>query len=49
MLNVDTKVNVRITHHEVGQMLNYLKITGLHVGPIVNFGHAKLEWKRIAL
>jgi len=30
-------------------MLNYLKITGLQVGSIVDFGHAKLEWKRLAL
>ncbi len=46
---VDTKVIESITTHEVGQMLNYLKITGFQVGLIVNFGHAKLEWKRIVL
>jgi len=46
---VDTKVIDRITRHEVGQMLNYLKITGFHIGLIVNFGHAKIEWKRLAL
>jgi len=27
------KVIERIPHHEVEQMLNYLKITGLQVGP----------------
>ena len=30
-------------------ILNYLKITGLKVGLIINFKHAKLEWKRVAL
>ena len=46
---VDSKVVDRITNHEVGQMLNYLKITGLKVGLIINFRRAKLEWKRVAL
>jgi len=44
---VDTKVIDRITSHEIGQMLNYLKITGLKVGAILNFRNAKLEWKRV--
>ena len=46
---VDAKVIDRITDHEIGQMLNYLKLTGLKVGLIINFKHAKLEWKRIVL
>jgi GxxExxY protein len=46
---VDTKVIDRITDHERGLMLNYLRIPGLHVGVILNFKHAKLEWERIAL
>ena len=46
---VDTKVIERITDHERGLMLNYLRITGLRVGVIVNFKHRKLEWERIAL
>ena len=46
---VDTKVIDRITDHELGQMLNYLKITGLHVGLILNFKRSKLEWKRVVL
>jgi len=46
-LVVDTKVIERITDHELGQMMNYLKITGLRVGLILNFKRAKLEWKRI--
>ncbi len=40
---VDTKVIDRITNHEQGQILNYLKITGLKVGVILNFRHSKLE------
>ncbi|MCH8474883.1 MAG: GxxExxY protein [Opitutales bacterium] len=46
---VDTKTIERITDHEKGQMLNYLKITGLRIGLILNFKHAKLEWLRLAL
>lgn len=46
---VDTKVIERITNHERGLMLNYLRITGLRVGVILNFKHAKLEWERIVL
>ena len=44
---VDTKVIDRITDHERGLMLNYLRITQRRVGVILNFKHAKLEWKRI--
>ena len=46
---VDTKVIEQITDHERGLMLNYLRITGLRVGVILNFRQAKLEWQRIAL
>jgi len=46
---VDTKVIDRITDHERGQMLNYLKITKLKVGLLLNFKHAKLEWERIVM
>ena len=45
---VDTKTIEKIGDHEIGKMLNYLKITGLHVGLIINFKNAKLEWKRVA-
>ena len=44
---VDTKVIDRITDIERGQMLNYLKITKLRVGVILNFKNPKLEWERI--
>ena len=46
---VDTKEIDAITDHERGQMLNYLKITGLTVGVILNFKRAKLEWERMVL
>ena len=44
---VDTKVIDKITDHERGQMLNYLKISRLPVGVILNFRYAKLEWERL--
>jgi len=46
---VDTKIIDQITDHERGLVLNYLRITGLRVGVILNFKHSKLEWQRIAL
>lgn len=46
---VDTKVIDRITDHERGLMLNYLRITKLRVGIILNFKQRKLEWERIIL
>jgi GxxExxY protein len=44
---IDTKVIDRITDHEIGQMLNYLKVTGLPVGLILNFKNSKLEVRRV--
>jgi len=46
---VDAKCIERITDHERGQMLNYLRITKLPVGLILNFKHSKLEYERIVL
>ena len=46
---IDTKVIERITDHERGLMLNYLRITKLRVGVILNFKHPKLGWERIVL
>lgn len=46
---VDTKVIDQITNHELGQMMNYLRITGRRVGLILNFKQAKLEWRRVVL
>jgi GxxExxY protein len=44
---IDTKVVDNITSHERGQMINYLKITNLQVGIIINFKRPKLEWERV--
>jgi GxxExxY protein len=46
---VDTKVIDRITDYERGQMLNYLRITKLRVGLILNFKSPRLEWERVVL
>ncbi len=46
---VDTKVIDRITDHELGEMLNYLKLTGFEVVLILNFRYARLQWKRVVL
>jgi GxxExxY protein len=46
---VGTKVITRITDLERGPMLNYLRITNLRVGVIINFHRPKLEWERIIL
>jgi GxxExxY protein len=46
---VDTKVIERITEVERGKMINYLRITKLRVGLIVNFHKPKLEWERVVL
>ena len=47
MVVVDAKTIEEITDHEIGKMLNYLKVTNLQVGLLINFKHAKLEFKRI--
>jgi GxxExxY protein len=46
---VDAKVVDRVSDIERGQMLNYLRITGLRVGLLLNFKRPKLEWERIVL
>ena len=46
---VDTKTVEQISDREVGQMLNYLKVTGHEVGLLINFKHAQIEWKRVVL
>lgn len=46
---VDAKTIDAIGDSEIGRMLNYLQITGLKVGLLVNFKHSKLHWKRVVL
>jgi GxxExxY protein len=50
---VDGKVRVELktiqimTEIEEAQVLNYLKVTGLQVGLLVNFGQRSLKYKRL--
>ncbi|MBK9515614.1 MAG: GxxExxY protein [Flavobacteriales bacterium] len=46
---VDTKTIEAIGDVELGRMLNYLRITGLTVGLIINFKRPKLEWRHVWL
>jgi GxxExxY protein len=46
---VDTKTIEKITDHERGKMMNYLRISSLPLGLIINFKHSRLEWERIVL
>jgi len=46
---VDAKVIETTTDQERGQILNYLKITGMKVGVRLNFKKAKLDWERLVL
>jgi len=47
---VEIKALDRLTNIEEAQIINYLKITRMPVGMLVNFGsRPKLEWKRYAL
>ncbi len=48
-LVVETKTVESITDEHIGQVLNYLRITGIEVGLILNFKHPKLESKRVIL
>jgi GxxExxY protein len=44
---VELKSEERLINKDRGQLLNYLKATGLELGPLLNFGqHEKLEWER---
>lgn len=45
---VELKALDQLTGREEAQLLNYLKVTGMKVGVLINFGsHPKLEWKRL--
>ena len=46
---VETKTIDRIADLERGQILNYLKISQLRVGLILNFKRPTLEWERLVL
>src|ERR1041385_7861373 len=44
---VDPKVVTAFTETHVAQMLGYLNSTGLGLALLLNFKHARLEWKRV--
>lgn len=45
---VEIKAMNNLTLREEGQLINYLKATGIKVGLLINFGHyPSLEWKRL--
>lgn len=46
---VEIKVIDVIGNNQKAQLINYLKISGLRVGLLLNFKHPKLEWERIIL
>lgn len=46
---VETKVVERIIDDHIGQVLNYLKISGMQVGVILNFRYASLQYKKVVL
>lgn len=45
---VDLKVVDSFNDTHIAQMLGYLNITGLEIGLLINFKHAKLQIKRVA-
>jgi GxxExxY protein len=44
---VDPKVVSAFNDTHLAQMTGYLAITGLRLALLLNFKHAKLEWKRV--
>lgn len=46
---VELKTIDCIGKNELGQVLNYLRVSGLPVGIILNFKNSKLEWQRVVL
>ena len=46
---VELKAIDRLSSPHIGQLLNYLKAVGLHVGLLFNFGRPSLEYRRVLL
>lgn len=47
LLIVDTKVVADFNDAHLAQMSGYLAITGLRLAILINFKHARLQWKRV--
>ncbi len=48
-LIVETKVIDQIGETEYGQVINYLRVTRLQAGLLLNFRRPRLQWKRVVL
>ena len=47
---IELKALSGLSGREIAQLMNYMKITGMHVGLLFNFGSTpKLEWKRYVI
>ena len=47
---IEIKACEGLTARDVGQLINYMKATQMHVGLLINFcSQAKLEWKRYVI
>ena len=46
---VEIKTVDAIASEHIGQVINYLRITGCEAGVILNFKHPKLQWKKVVL
>jgi GxxExxY protein len=47
---IELKALNGLSGREIAQLINYMKITGMHVGLLFNFGSTpRLEWKRYVI
>ena len=46
---IETKSIEKLSDSEIAQTLNYLRISKVEVGLVINFKNPKLEWKRVVL
>ena len=46
---IEVKAVKSLADEHVAQVLNYLKVTGIRVGRLVNFGAPTLEFRRVVL
>ena len=48
-LIVELKTVDHINNQHIGQVINYLKVSEITAGLILNFAHPKLKWKKVVL